>query len=273
MILKENKYLTAAKKSTNWLINKMQNSDGSFLAKYDGETGKKTYNSFSFEGDRGCLHAKHAIPLLKLFNLTGEDKFKNSAIKVCNWVLKLQNKNGAFWANEHRKYIFTHAHCYATEGLLYAYYNLNSKEYLDAAVKAAEWLLNVQNKDGSFYKEFYNKQKKIRIIFRKVFPFKVTDATAQAIRIWIILYKLTGLKKYFKASKKALQFIKSMQCKESVNLGKFGSIYYQCVDFPGYRHLSPEIKSWPTMFSIQACQFLKYIEDEHLDKSIILCIF
>ena len=174
---------------------------------------------------------------------------------VCDWVLGLQDSDGAFWSNNARSFVFTHSHCYAIEGLLYAFYRLKRNQYKNAAIKAGDWLIKAQNTDGSFYREYKTGKMK-----EKILPKKTSDATAQAIRIWVILYYLTGEKKYVVFAKKSLEYLLSMQVEESEDSNKLGGFLYQSRNYLWFKHVVPEMMSWPAMFSIQALLMLGDVE-------------
>lgn len=206
-------FLDSATLAGEWLVKQMQNNDGSFKAlnrpsEPNYVLGKKWF------GDKGCLHAKNAICLLKLYDLTRNDKFIESAKSVCDWVLHLQRKDGAFFTREEESFIFSHAHCYATEGLLYAHSKLKTKEYLKAVLKSANWLMRVQNKDGSIMR-YHNK-------FMST-PIKSTDATAQSMRIWLILFKLTGEQRFLESALRSgdWDFLMQMQCRTKTDPNAF----------------------------------------------------
>lgn len=246
----EQKFLSSAKIAGEWLINQMQYDDGAFRAIYNHCTQDFTQIKKWF-GDRGCLHAKNAIGLLKLFDVTGDIRFKESVNKVCNWVLNLQKRNGAFIAKESESFVFTHAHCYATEGLLYAYLSLGNKKYLKAVRDSGKWLIQAQNIDGSLH-SCYNKH--------VLLPRKMTDATAQASRIWIILYHLTGEKDYLDASRRSAKFLVHMQCQEKNDPNAFGGLFYQSREVWKLRYVYPIINTWPLIFAIHALYALKNVD-------------
>jgi hypothetical protein len=198
---------------------------------------------------------------LKLFNVTGDTRFKESAEKVCAWVLNLQIENGAFSTTESRSYIFTHAHCYATEGLLYAYLSLGHKEYLEAIVNSGKWLIQAQNKDGSLY-SFYNRH--------VLLPNKTTDATAQASRIWTILYHLTGERDYLHAAQKSARFLAHMQCQEKSDPNAFGGLFYQSREVGKLRYIYPILNTWPLIFAVHALSALKNVDKNNYDIMSVL---
>lgn len=242
-------YLDAIKEATNWLIKVMQNKDGSFKACWDANQ-EKFLKLRTFSGDRGCIHAKNAIALLKVAKITRGQAPILHARKVCDWVISLQDEDGAFWANDLKNLVFTHAHCYAVEGLLYAGNRLGESKYLEAAVKAAQWLRLVQNRDGSFYRNY--KLKKLgREKIDSLFPVKATDATAQAVRIFIAVALLEKEKVFFEAAKRGINFLSIMQCHSS-DSNADGGFYYQLRDFLGLRRFNPSLMTWCTQFALSA---------------------
>jgi len=258
---KKEQLLNIAEENCMWLIRFMQNHDGSFKAMFDLEKCEFARISNWF-GDKGCLHAKNSIPLLKLYVLLGNEQLKNSAEKVYDWVLKLQRKDGAFRATIYDEYIFTHAHCYATEGLLYGYYALNNIRYLEAAIKAGLWLMNMQNPDGSLYEVYSGKNSSFSLKKR------VTDASSQAIRIWIMLYCLIGDNKFLQSAQKAAKFVIEMQCKENKDLNGYGGFFQACKVVLKYKMVDPWISSWSTMFAIHAFNILRNLQRNKFEELI-----
>ena len=242
--------LDAARAAGDWLVMQMQQPDGAFLSMYDAETGDSQHPGMQFFNDFGCLHAKHAIGLLKLSRATGDQRYETAARKVCEWALSLQDADGSFRASEMLHQVVSLSHCYAAEGLLYAHFALDDEKYLRAAVRAAEWLLSVQNRDGSIniaYKQDWLKMG--RRITEMVFPRKVTDATAQAMRLWTLLYLLNGDPRMMEAARKAADFVREMQVAGTADPNASGGFYF----WPGH----PILFTWTAMF---ACQALYEIE-------------
>jgi hypothetical protein len=258
----ESPYRRAGELAGQWLVEKMQRSDGSFLALYDADERRfgKTEIEHTWYYDGGCLHAKNAIALLKLARASEEKQFEKAARKACNWVLHLQNHDGALWRSRQRDYVFTHAHCYATEGLIYASWTLEEEEYLKAAVKAADWLLTQQGKDGSLVYEYEPAWRGMKGLaerarregYRVLFERKRTDATAQAVRIWLILYLLQNDPKYLWASQRAIGFLCSVQCTDSPDKERIGGVYHGRLDFLLFRRPERVFASWCTMFALSA---------------------
>ncbi len=235
----------AAQAMSDWLIVRTQQSNGSFLSMYDAETGESKHLTADFFSDGGCLHAKHAIGLLKMEQVIGNGVYATAARRVCDWVLGLQDADGAFRATERDRQVVSHPHCYATEGLLYAHFILKDDRYGQAAQRAGEWLLKVQSSDGAIciaYKREWHRM--LRRLPEWFAPLKVSDATAQAIRIWLILEALTGDQKFLVAAERAGNFLLRLQCIVGIDPNKQGGFYFA----PAH----PMQYTWSTMFATHA---------------------
>jgi hypothetical protein len=263
----ERRYREAAERAGRWLIGRMQRSDGSFLALYDGDERRfgKTGIEDTWYYDGGCLHAKNAIALLKLARVTGEIQFEEAARRACNWVLSLQSPEGAFWTNRRRDVVFTHAHCYATEGLVYAGAELEEDRYQQAATRAAEWLLTQQGREGAFTYEYGSASRGVEGLidkarsdgYRSVFRKRRTDATAQAVRIWTALNCLSDDLKYLGASRRAVDYLQTVQCIGSADSDRVGGVYHGRLDLLWFQLPERTLSSWCTMFAasaMYACQ-------------------
>jgi len=259
-------YLFSAISAADWLIQVMQNTDGSFRSCVDAMRGE-FFQLRTFAGDGGCFHAKNAIALLKIAQITGKDAYRESARKVCDWVILLQDKDGAIWANKLKNLVFTHAHCYAVEGLLYAGYNLGESKYYKAALRAAQWLCRIQNRDGSFYRHY-----KIKKVGREkldlLFPMKTIDATAQAIRIFIVIALIEKDNEFLEAAKRSINFLVGMQCYSSDTNADKG-FYYQLRDSLGQRRFAPSLMTWCTQFAISSISMFNQRE-HYADFSIAI---
>lgn len=244
--------LSASRAMGDWLIDRMQQPDGSFLAMYDAETNNDKHIGPLFFDDGGCLHGKHAIGLLKLYTATQETRYADAARRVCDWVLSLQDADGAFRANERVQEIFSHPHCYTTEGLLYAYYVLREDRYLDAARRAGQWLLESQQSDGALevaYRRSVPLRQRIRALVQ---PPHVTDATSQSIRIWLSLNALTPSETYITASRNAAAFLRRLQCLDSRDPNMVGGFYFHP------RHSM--MFAWCAMFAVTALKSVERLE-------------
>jgi len=285
-ITNEEKYHDACLDIGNWLL-RMQKEDGSFYSYYDAESNVIDHEYDEFFFDNGCLHVKNAVGLMYLNHISDKKHYYNAALKVCNWGERLLERDGIFWANPRKKYVFTHAHCYATEGYLYAYYLSNKQEYLNIAKKAGEALMALQNHDGSLYRIYKNKlsmkrlfNKKYKISLRdgineRKYPWKTIDATAQASRIWTLLYSIDSEEKYLKAAKKAIDFITKNQVLDTDDHNMFGGLYYQFCNKSGENglNMSGGMYTWCTQFSLSAYMLFKSVQKNIKFDSLIKMLF
>jgi prenyltransferase beta subunit len=231
-LTKEQRYVNSALVAGHWLLS-MQREDGSFHAM--AVRREKIPDPGPF-GDGSCIHAKNAMALLELYGITGEDKFKEAAIRVCDYTTKLQAADGAFWNMPYKQYVFTHAHCYASEGLLYAGHALGEKKFMHAAQRGIEWLARNQQSDGGWRARYkvaaWSRQKLSDLLKRP----KHCDAAAQAAR----LFRLMGTE-YETPYQAAVCFLLQCQTPEG------GFFYWKCR--LGY---SSVLYTWCTQFAVQA---------------------
>jgi len=270
----------------NWLL-KMQKGDGSFYSYYDAENKIIDHEYDEFFFDNGCLHIKNSIGLMFLNHISDTTRYYDAGLKICNWGERLLEKDGIFWVNPRKKYVFTHSHCYATEGYLYAYYLSKKQEYLNIAQKAGEALIALQNHDGSLYRSYKNKismkrwmNEKYKLSVRtwmneKKYPWKTIDATAQASRIWTLLYSINKEKKFLEPAKKAIEFITKNQALDTDDENMFGGFYYQSCDNYGKNELKLEkgMYTWCTQFSLSALMLFKSIQNNVEFENIIEKLF
>jgi len=227
-----------------WLL-QMQADDGSFLAWFDRKSGELQHPEDVIFGDGGCLHAKHSISLIKLSVLTGRDEYADAARSVCDWVLELQDDDGGIRASRRTDQVVSHTHCYAIEGLLYAYHHFRDEQYLEAAKRAANWLLTAQHADGSIAIAYKRKWRDMgRRIVEVIRPRRVSDATSQAIRIWTLLYQLDGNPAWLRAGERAANFLGRLQAGTQYGRNARGGFYY----WQGH----PVLYAWPAMFAAHA---------------------
>ena len=221
-----------------WLVSVMQSDNGAFRAAYNYEKG--VFTDFDeWYGDNGCLHGKLAIPLLVGWRLSGDSRFRESVEKLLSWLLRLQLADGGFRAKEGADYVFHHAHCYALEGLLYAWHVLRDDRYLNAVVRGAEWLARVQFRNGGI-PDFYPSSFVRRL---------ATDATAQAVRIWLALYKILCEDKWLKLAERGLGFLGSAVFRGGRWRGALPAYVYSLGPL---RRAVPRVHTWSMMFAIQA---------------------
>ncbi len=230
----------------DWLLNPMQREDGSFWAAYD--LARRELVSDALFGHGSCIHAKHSLFLLRLAKARGDDRYADAALKACDYALQLQDDDGAFWAMPDRAQIFTHAHCYALEGLIYTHRVSGDERYLAAFRQGISWLLSAQLRSGGLQQTYRVRRGLARRVNNWLNPFTATDATAQAIRLWLIAYAMEEGSSYLAAAGRALDFLLSVQCLETSDARAKGGFYYGTTRGRPSRYMY----TWCTQFAIAA---------------------
>ncbi len=213
----EKKYLEIAEKIANWLINNMQKPDGSFHAAYDYEKGKIIEDISAWSLHSEPHHAKIAIGLLNLYEITKNSLLKEKALKICDWALKKQQNNGRFPTFQKIENTQVHAHLYAAEALLYTGLKYQNKQYLKSSQKATEWILSLQFQNGAFPRQF---------IDGKVIPEESIYELIQTLRLWLLHDLFTGYKFENGDLNRAIKRLLQYQCRKGNPKMKNG-LYFQ----------------------------------------------
>jgi len=194
------RYKVAAERGGMWLTS-MQREDGSFSVT-------------PFSNATHTYHARVSWMLLQLYEATGNDIFKNVAIKNLNWVADSQQPNG--WCAPTSSDT-THFIAYAGRGLLESSQILEDETYFMVAQKLADALLTLQLDDGSLYGSYDTSWRPV------VSPSCLTGNLQTAI-IWLRLHTITGDEKYRFAAEKMVAYVSSTQDITSSNSGINGGI-------------------------------------------------
>lgn len=97
----------------------------------------------------------YIIPsLLEVYKKTKDEEIYNSVKKAVKWLKEIQNSDGSFNDLQGNKQIFDTGQILI--GFNYIYENFPEFDIKDNLIKAIEWLVLVQNEDGSFTKFSYN---------------------------------------------------------------------------------------------------------------------
>ncbi len=262
--------LDAAKEIANWLVENMQRPDGSFYSRVDLSRKKPGYNTASFEGDSGCIHAKLVIGLLRLHALIGDNRYLKASKEALEWVLALQREDGLFWANDKMRYVFTHAHACAAEGMLYGAMTLKDDRLMVSAQKAADALINIQLADGSMPAVPEEGRNFTLRALNIMLPYKATDATAQAIRLFALLYAATRDLKYHEAALNAEEYLFSVQIPREVGKRFAGAFHYQEAETAVGLHVRSALFAWVTQFALSAMQWMADIDAGGYDADTFL---
>jgi hypothetical protein len=235
---------------SNWLVSEMQQNDGSFHAFIDRKGAFKHRGKLFFY-DQGCLHAKHAISMIRAFKITRDEANVRACKKLCDWALSCQREDGLFWANTYKEHVYSHAHCYALEGLLFAYHFFKEESYLTAVEKGANALRKIQQRSGAIPEIPFDRRINLQRI-KNILGRSTTDCTAQAIRIWISLDVLSGRTDFSVCIENAVSWLLSMQIDKNIDLSGAGALYYDTVQWGFYSSRGKLLPTWCTQFFLHA---------------------
>lgn len=228
------KYLDAANKAGLWL-SAIQHPDGYWQT--HALMGKaRVYDTFV------------DAPLLQLFELTGEEKFRKAAVQNLEWVIREKmHENGWFedcdnTVKRNDKPIL-HTIAYTLDGLIDSSLILKDDQYLKAAVKGADKLRNIFLSSGFLNGRFdcnWNGSE-----------YMICTGCAQMTIVWLKLYGIYHDKDYLQSAERMINlliFIQSRGFKESEDtLGSLPG------SFPLWGRYEPfAFPNWATKFFCDA---------------------
>jgi uncharacterized protein YyaL (SSP411 family) len=173
------KYLDSAVKAGIWLSS-VQHPDGYWQTHALMEKAR-VYDTFV------------DVPLLQLFGATGDEKFRNTAVRNLDWVIRdKMHENGWFedcdnTVKRNDKPIL-HTIAYTLDGLIDSSLILNEDKYLNAAVKGADKLKDIFLSQG-FLNGRYNRN-------WIGSEYMICTGSAQMAIVWLKLYKIYHDKVY-----------------------------------------------------------------------------
>jgi len=188
------------------------------------------------------------VPLLQLYQITGDENLKTTAIRNLDWVIhdKMQ-ENGWFedcdnTVKRNDKPIL-HTIAYTLEGLIDSGLILKNEKYIKAAAKGAGKLRDLFLSQGFLngrYDRNWNGSE-----------YMICTGCAQMAMIWFKLYKMMGERSYLEAARKMMNlliFIQSRGIHESSNtLGAIPG------SFPLWGRYEPfAFPNWATKFFCDA---------------------
>lgn len=244
-----------AEEIAGFLIENTVQENGSFFPIFDQSTGKAVVQDDKWSRQAGGYHAKGLMGLLKLYDLTQESRYLETARSLQTWTLDSQQTTGRFITQDNERSSHLHPYLYTLEGLLYYASHQSCKETWDAAEKGARWILERQNERGGFFAYFINNQ------FR---PFERVDIIAQAVRVAAILIQSGRLTEYTEQVAKAAQYLKGFQIQQGEQAG--GLYYGQEED--GKVHYC--VNAWVTMFAAQAFFYTDNLGKQKFDMSFFV---
>ena len=239
---KDAKYLEAAERSAQWLVQIMDE---------DGKWAKNTYNNLPH-----AYNIRVTWPLLETGLITKNELFVKAAEKNIKWVLANSKDNGwvdhmGFTTNETP---FTHTIAYTIRGLIECGVLLEDnkikKQTLDLAFKAADSVRKSY--------EFHQHKRKIRGMLPGQLDhswssdsnYSCLTGNAQFAIIWLKLYQLTGNVSFLNSSIQIMEQLKSTQNLKTFNKGIRGGVPGSYPTWGDYIHFG--YPNWAAKFFADA---------------------
>ena len=207
----DEKYLEAAKRAGDWLI-EVQKEDGSWrMESQETETNVHSYD------------VRTAWSLLEIYEITRDEKYRKSAEKQINWTISQQLKNGwfennAFFTSDGKwTSPFTHTIAYVMEGLQESYRILRKEDYFNAYKKTARKVMRIFELRRFMAGDFNEKWKSSG-------AYSCLTGNAQIAGVWLKLFELNSDARYLSAALKLNDYTKSTQNLSSIHKGIRGGI-------------------------------------------------
>lgn len=181
----EQKYLEAATRACDWLVS-IQNEDGSW-SKHVYMGVARVYDSYV------------SAPMLQVYTITGNDSYRNAAIKNLDWIIETQQQKNGWFANcdntvKHNDRPILHTIAYTADGLLECGTLLNEPKYILAGTKVADVLLHKFEAtgilNGRWDKDWNGTEAMI------------CTGSAQIAICWLKLFEQTGESRYLNGAAK-----------------------------------------------------------------------
>jgi len=224
----KDEYLKLSRGLADFLLKKMFKSNGSIAPVYNAVAGKCVEAEDKWSSQSGAFHAKVAMGLVLSAEITGEKKYLDAALGLCEFALLNQDPTGRFITDRASKTTHLHPHSYTAEGLWYVGIERGIAKFTEAALKAAKWAQSKVSVSG--VNELYDPKTDSFNDFQR------TDILAQTLRLGLI-FSLKDKTEMLKA------------CLLSYQYG--GEMLDQRGGF-AYSKESPHLNSWCSMFSLQA---------------------
>jgi uncharacterized protein YyaL (SSP411 family) len=205
------KYLDSAVRAGGFLVSQ-QDKDGAWRKSLSDFTNGSRMTSYTY-------NTRTAWALLELALVTGNEEFKEGAIRNVEYALGEQTENGWFRSNclTQPDRPLTHTIAYCIRGIMEIGSLLKNETYLASARKAADAVLAQQRPDGSLAGR-YNQH------WEPVVSWRCLTGEAQMAGIWGRLYQLTGMPDYLEGMRKANAGLRKVQFMRTDQPGLYGGI-------------------------------------------------
>lgn len=242
---KDPKFLGISEKIAGFLSDKMLAKDGYLYPIYDAKTGKAISPEDKWSNRAGSFHAKVSLGFVELFKITGEKRYKEISIKLCEYAMSKQEDSGRFITDVLKKTTHVHPHCYSVEGLWYTGTNFDIPEFVNSGKKAVEWVF--KNVSGNGINELYDPAS------GGFNDFQRSDILAQVLRLGV-MYKIGSNMDELISVLSGYQY----RCDSEQNGGFL------------YSRNDGHVNSWCSMFALQALYLASVKESKDIAKDYLI---
>ena len=225
---KDPRYLNSARRAVSWLV---QNQDK------DG-----TWKKFNYvDGFSPSYYSRVSWPILKVFALTNEAKFKAAALRNLQSIQDRQRDN-AFIEGAGFKpgsYVFLHTLAYTIRGFIESGQILKDDSLWNTGYNFAEKILRKFEIKKELFGAYYPD-------YSGISWYQCLTGNAQIAIIWLKIFSKTGDARFLNAASKAIDSVVRNQVKSSFNSNLIGAV---AGSYPIYgRYMFMRYPNWAVKF-------------------------
>ncbi len=226
------RFTTAAKRAGDWLV-RVQDRDGAWR--------RSTLGGMSH-----AYNVRTAWALMRLFELTGEQRYGDAALRAADWTLSQQQESGwfannTFSADAMRSSL--HTASYAMRGLLEVGALTGQDRFVAGAERAAVALYEIRRRSGLLPGSFDS-------AWQGGGQWRCLPGEAQLAIVWLRLAKMCDRDALGYAADELLEDVKSAQLLDETNPDLYGGVSGSVpLDAPYERYC---LVSWGAKFLIDA---------------------
>ena len=247
--------LETAKSLLSWILPAIDD-DGTILPFKNLESNNFEESSDVWYKKKGSLHIKISIPFVQMYELTKDESFLNTAVKLCDSYTQFLRNDGSLSLHQKSDEINLHTQSYALEGLLFTYAATGYEKYLECCRNCLDWCSNKVEDDGSINLWFNSRHSS-----KSVYPI------AQVIRLMLLVDSIDKSNHYANDTEKLIKFMNSLQARSDnlkINGGYYEEFYKSMFGWKKRKKLN----SWGSMFAIQSLFWYENSEKINFQKDI-----
>jgi hypothetical protein len=239
--------LKVAKKILDFLMKNMFFGEG-FYARYLGAENRYQNDPVKWSSCSGSYHAKAALPLLNMYDLTGDKQYLDFVRKIIPGILKYQDTSGRFVTNTSTNETFMHPHLYTIEGLMVAENFLKNTAISRAIDKGLGWSSSMRMAHAGLM-AYYTAGRKIES--------GSPDINSQYLRL-LVLRGADTKDEYIQALIHRILAFQRDNPRDSKTFGGFqiGEVWFFNQQTRVFEKLKNHINTWATVFALNAFNYL-----------------